>query len=199
MEEAVGQDEYWIQAFRKGDDRALAYFFKLHYKSLCYFIQKILHNQAEAEDIAAVAFVKLWERRANFDSTQKIKSFLFVTCKNASIDYLKQLSRRTVDQQNYLQHLEQLDVEVLNGVIESEFLNSLHQELLLLPDQCRKVFSMLYFEGKKTAEIATAMGLSVKTVRNYKARSLEILNNSFMKRGISDAIAFAIFIYLNKK
>lgn len=188
-----------MQAFRRGDEQALSVFFKLHYRSICYFVNKMIQDDGESEDIAAVAFVKLWERHESFESAQKIKAFLYITCRNASLNYLTQLKRRTASQQKYMQYLEIVDVEVLNTVIESEFINTLHQEVAALPEQCRLVFSMLYFEGRKTDEIAAALNLSVKTVRNYKARAIEILRNSFLKRGVSEALSLAIFVFLNKK
>jgi RNA polymerase sigma-70 factor (family 1) len=189
----------WITLFRQGDEKALAYFFKLHYRSLCYFVTKIIQDETEAEDTVAVAFVKLWERKDSFESAQGIKAFLFITCRNSSLNYLKQLKRSTARQQGYIYHLEILDAEVLNQVVESEFLNSLYLEVERLPEQCRKVFTMLYFEGKKTDEIALAMDLSVKTVRNYKARALETLHNAFLKKGVSNALSLVVFICLNKK
>jgi len=200
MNEVSEQEELdWIALFKLGDERALSYFFKQHYRSLCYFVTKMIQDEAEAEDTVAVAFVKLWERRDNFETAQSIKAFLFITCRNASLNYLKQLKRSTARQQEYLYHLEIMDTEVLNYVVESEFLNSLYMEVEQLPEQCRKVFSMLYFEGKKTDEIARSMDLSVKTVRNYKARAVEILHNAFLKKGISNALSLAVFIYLHKK
>ena len=199
MESVDQKEEHLIQAFRRGEEQALSVIFKLHYRSICYFVNKMIQDDGESEDIAAVAFVKLWERHESFESSQKIKAFLYITCRNASLNYLTQLKRRTASQQKYMQYLEIVDVEVLNTVIESEFINTLHQEVAALPEQCRLVFSMLYFEGRKTDEIAAALNLSVKTVRNYKARAIEILRNSFLKRGVSEALSLAIFFFLNKK
>ncbi|RKR83986.1 RNA polymerase sigma-70 factor (ECF subfamily) [Mucilaginibacter gracilis] len=189
----------WTEALRKGDEKALAHFFKLHYRGLHYFVSKMVLDDAEAEDIAASAFVKLWERKEDFESAQGIKAFLFITCRNASLNFLKQLKRRTSKQQEYVQHLDLIDLAVLNQVVESEFLNILHQEVELLPEQCRNVFTLLYFEGKKTDEVASLMNISVKTVRNHKARAIEILHNSFLKKAASDALTLAVFIFLNKK
>ncbi|PIG96933.1 hypothetical protein CS542_07950 [Pedobacter sp. IW39] len=53
----------------------------------------------------------------------------------------------------------------------------MNQEIEQLPEQCRKVFSMIYFEGK-TEEIAYIMDISVKTVRNHKSRAIELLHIS---------------------
>lgn len=189
----------WMELFRNGDERALAHFFKLHYRTLCYFVSGIVEDDSEAEDIASVAFVKLWENRSGFESAVNVKAYLFISCRNASLNYLKQAKRRSAVQQEYMNHLDELDPQFMNRIIESEFLNTLHLEVQQLPEQCRKVFSMLYFEGKKTAEIAEVMDLSVKTVRNYKARAIESLHNSFLKKHVSDALYFAFFLFFAKR
>jgi len=192
-------EQFWMDQFRFGNDKALAYFFDLHHKALCYFCKRMVQEHTEAEDIVSECFVKLWQRRDSFQTELSIKAFLYISCRNACLDFLKQLQRRTTRQEDYFRQLEVLDISVLNQVVESEFLNSLHLEVERLPEQCRKVFSLIYFEGKKTDEIAYLLGLSVKTVRNHKARAVELLHHAFLKKGISEAFTLAVFIFLNKK
>ncbi|MBB5440663.1 RNA polymerase sigma-70 factor (ECF subfamily) [Pedobacter sp. AK017] len=199
MKKETEDEHYWIEAFRNGDEKALAHFFDIHHKALCYFCNRLIDNNAEAQDIVAECFVKIWQRQHTFETARSIKAFLYITSRNACLDYLKQLKRRTTRQEDYFRQLEVVDITVLNHVVESEFLSILHQEVALLPDQCRKVFSLIYFEGKKTDEIAELMDLSIKTVRNHKARAIELLHHSFLKKGVSDALTLAIFIFLNKK
>lgn len=199
MEKITKDEHYWVEEFRKGNEKALAYFFRQHYRSLCYFVSKMIQNDEEAEDIAAISFIKLWDRKDDFDTKKNVKAFLFITCRNASLNFLKHLERRNLRQEEYVKHLSDIDEFVLNQVVESEFLNALNQEIEQLPEQCRKVFSMIYFEGKKTEEIAYIMDISVKTVRNHKSRAIELLHNSFLKKKVSDALMLAMFIFLNKK
>lgn len=200
MELRGKHDEYsWIEAFRIGDSKALAHFFDLYHRPLCYFVKRLIHNDAEAEDIVAECFVKLWDRKANFETERNIKSFLFISCRNASLDFFKKLKRRSIEEVEYQRQLEESDVGILNTVIESEFLNTLYEEIQLLPEQCRKVFSLIYFDRKKTDEVSRLMGISVKTVRNHKARAIQLLHNSFLKKGVSETLLFAVFIFLNKK
>ena len=61
---------------------------------------------------------------------------------------------------------------------------------------CREVFNLIYFEGKKTDEIAFQLNLSVKTVRNHKARAVDQLKTAFLKKNLSGPfyLAFLLFI-----
>ncbi|MCD0490422.1 RNA polymerase sigma-70 factor [Pedobacter sp. MC2016-14] len=193
------QDEqHWTRSFQNGDDNALAHFFKLHNKSLCYFAKRMVQDDEEAEDIVADCFLKLWERRQSFENATNIKSFLFISCRNASLDYLKHLKVKTVAQQTYFSQLSQSEDNILYTIMEAEFLEILSQEIELLPEKCKQIFKLIYFEGKKTDEIALELDLSVQTVRNQKTRAVELLRTVFLKKGMSNAFAIALMLFAGK-
>ena len=56
---------------------------------------------------------------------------------------------------------------------------------------------MLYFEGKKTSEIAVQLELPIKTIRNRRAKAVELLKTSFLKKGISDAMWLFLLMLLD--
>ena len=192
-------EQHWLELFRKGDNAALSYFFKLHYKALCYFVDRIIQNSLEAEDIVAESFVKTWERRADFPTTANIKAFLYITCRNASLNYLKHLKVKSAAQLKYYHELEQGEENILTRIIETEVLVILNQEIEHLPENYREVFKLLYFDQLKTDEIATQLGLTVQTVRNYKARAIDLLKASMLKKGISEVMMLGFLVLLGKK
>jgi RNA polymerase sigma-70 factor (ECF subfamily) len=197
---AIGNlsDQQIIVAFNTGDEESLSYFFKLHARSLKYFAEKLILDVAEAEDIVADCFYKMWEKRAEFDTTQNIKAFLFVSCRNACLNYLRGLKRKTAAQEHYFVQLERSQDTILNEIIETEFLQILNAEIDRLPERIREVFKLIYFEGKRTDEIAMQLDVSVKTVRNQKARAVELLKTAFLKKGMSAALLLALVLFLDK-
>lgn len=188
-----------MEAFRRGDEAALQYFFDLHYKFLCYFAVGLTGDDSEAEDIVADCFVKLWEQHEQKETEQTIKAFLYISCRNACLNYLKKLKRRSGWQEDYLLQLENGDEKMLQQLVESEFLDVLDKEVAGLPGQCAAVFKLIYYEGKKTDEIAELLNINVKTVRNHKARAVELLRTSFLKKGLPDMLVLALMLYLNSK
>lgn len=191
-------DQQIILAFNAGDEESLSHFFKLHVRSLKYFAEKLILDKAEAEDIVADCFYKLWEKRAEFSTTQNIKAFLFIACRNACLNYLRGLKRKTAAQEHYFTQLEESEDTILNEVIETEFLQILNAEIDRLPEKIKEVFKLIYFEGKRTDEIAMQLNVSVKTVRNQKARAVELLKTAFLKRGMSAALMLALLLFLDR-
>ena len=67
-----------IASFRSGDKKAMEYLYALHYKTLCYFANKLVLDLPQAEDIVADSYIKLWNLRSNFDTLVNIRAFLSV-------------------------------------------------------------------------------------------------------------------------
>ncbi|MBB5441168.1 RNA polymerase sigma-70 factor (ECF subfamily) [Pedobacter sp. AK017] len=189
-------NQYWINALRGGVDQALSHYFQMYNKSLLYFATKLIQDQEESQDIVANCFVVLWNKRANFETDESVKAFLYISCRNACLNFLKHLKIKTRVQQVFQDELAQNEDTVLYQIIRSEVLSELRQEIELLPENYREVFKLIYFEHKKTDEIAMQLDLSVQTVRNYKSRSVELLKTAMLRRGITGALMLAFLLAL---
>lgn len=75
-----------ITALKSGDTRAFTILWEKHYDKLVRFSECILKTNLIAEDVVSQTFQKVWERRDNFDSLQKIISFLYTTSRNHCIE-----------------------------------------------------------------------------------------------------------------
>lgn len=188
------EESRWLASLARGDESALSYFFKLHQKSLGYFALRMIEDEAEAEDIVAGCFVKLWEHRIDFENADKLKSFLYVSCRNACLNHLRHLKVKSAAQDVYHQELESSSKDVLYNIVESEVLQAIHREIEMLPENYREVFKRIYFGHQKTDEIALELGINVQTVRNYKNRSVALLKAAMLKQGLSSAFTLALLL-----
>ncbi|WP_083252331.1 RNA polymerase sigma-70 factor [Pedobacter steynii] len=188
---------YWINLLRRGDDQALSHYFQLHNKSLLYFATRLIENPEEAQDIVANCFVALWEKRSDFEADENVKAFLYISCRNACLNFLKHIKIKTRVQELFYKELVQNEDTVLYHIMRSEVLQALRMEIELLPENYREVFKLIYFEHKRTDEIAGQLNLSVQTVRNYKTRSVELLKTAMLKKGFSNALMLTILLALD--
>ncbi len=196
MEQLSKKDDvYWIGQLIAGNNKALSYFYGLYYSSLCYFAIRLIQDEAQAKDIVSESFVKVWEKHSDFVTAENIKAFLYIRCRNECLNYLRSLKRRIASQQYYFEQFNLNEDIILHEIIQAEFLEILDEEISLLPQKCGEVFKLLYYEGKKTDEVAQHLGISVKTVRSHKANAIEILKTAFLKKGISEAF-YLTFLFL---
>lgn len=164
-----------IAGLKNNDNRAFDQLFDQHFRALCYFAGNLVGDKEEAKDIALNSFTKLWTRREYFDTILSVKAFLYITTRNACLDYLRSLQRED-NRKKELAYLQpEAEETIKNQAIESEVLQKIYNEVKNLPRKCRQVFQMSYFEGLSTHEIATSMNLSESTVRNQRARALQLL------------------------
>ncbi|MGX5818721.1 RNA polymerase sigma factor [Chitinophaga lutea] len=178
-----------IAGIANGDQQAFRLLFRRHYKALCYFASTITLDQPEAEDLVQETFSRLWDKRADFPDTNAIKAFLYISVRNASLNFVRQRNKLGEKEQafTYLQSAAPDTPDPL--LLDVEVVQAVYGEIAQLPTQCRRVFSMSYIEGRKNDEIASVLGISYNTVRTQKLRALKLLRSSLLKKGLLPALA----------
>jgi len=63
--------------------------FRTHFSSLCFFSLKYVSDLDASKEIVHSVFVKLWERRNELDTTASLKSYLFTSVHNRSLNYIR--------------------------------------------------------------------------------------------------------------
>jgi RNA polymerase sigma-70 factor (family 1) len=182
MKEQPGEE--LVAEFNKGNPKSFNTIFNTFYSALCFFAERMILNKEEAEDIVGESFVKLWRLHENFETMQNIKAFLYITTKNACLNYLKQSERTAKRQQDMLYMLSNNEDHILSELTRSEVVRELHAAIESLPPQCRKIVRMSFVEGKKNQEIAEQLNLSIQTVKNQKVRAIYLLKVKLLNTNV---------------
>ena len=149
--------------------------FREHFAALCYFARKYLGDMDSSREIVHSVFVRLWENRAEFDWEKPAKSYLFTSVYNRSMNFIRD-NRRFVTGEPDAMREEITDASGFSDTLEEAELESrIKRALQSLPEKCREVFELNRFGGKKYAEIADQLGLSLKTVETHMSKALKIL------------------------
>jgi len=166
-------DQDLIAKLQSGDELAFGSIYEKFYAALCFFSLRLISDKSAAEDIVQEIMCKLWQKHADFNNKESIKAFLYISTRNACLNYLVKERRK---EKHHLQ-LSQLplDESEINEVIYAEALREIVVELDYLPVQCAKVLKMMYHEGLKPQEIADKLQITVSTVYNQKMRGIAIL------------------------
>jgi len=189
-------DNDLISQFTRGDTEAFTAIYNAYYPTLHSFVRKFIPEREDAEDITADIFIKLWRIHANFDTIKNIEAFLYITGRNACLDFLRSLKRRNEKQKELLYVLLQEPAEgVLPEDIKAEVLKTIYQEIEKLPPSCRNVFKLAYLEGLSNSDIAETLRINNQSVRNHKQRAIKILRIALLNRNM--VIGALIGLYCN--
>ncbi len=177
-----GQATAAMTELKRGNSQAMISFFELYYAPLCYFAERLVHNRPAAEDIVEDSFMKLWKKHSDFESIQNIKAFLYITTRNACLNYVKQVQRDSASKKEIAYLSAGKEDFVLNAMIRSEVLREIYQAIEKLPAQSKKVFKMSVLDNMKNQEIAAELSVSIHTVKNQKMRAMQLLRMNLLRK-----------------
>src|ERR1700689_1849067 len=170
-------EQQLVDDFHRGDEKAFSQLFRLLYAAMCFYALRYTGDQAAAEDITEESFLKIWDRRETFSNYKVLRSFLYSTVRNASLNWLKTKKRQAVHKKELAIQTEVFESSVLENIVRAEVFNDVYAAFAKLPPRCRQIISMIFFEGKNAREVAEELNLSIGTVKTQKARGLMLLRN----------------------
>lgn len=167
------EEMYCIAQMKAGNEEAFQYLFDLFYERLRFFARGITLSDLGAEDLVQDAFVQLWKRRDGFDNFHSVKAFLYLAVKNAGRNIIKH--EKVVSRYALTQRSAPLEETVIQRIMEAELLADMHKALARLPEGCREVIHLCYFQGLKNQEAASQLEVSINTIKTQKVRGLRML------------------------
>ncbi len=170
---------YPPQELETNIEMVFEYLFKSHFKALHAYAFTIIKEEMMAEEIVQNVFCRLWEKREQIEINQSAKAYLYRSVYNESLNYLKHQKVKATYQQHAARNKD-LETHSAAKTEHKELQFHLANALNELPEQCRTIFQMSRFEELKYREIASELGLSVKTVENQMGKALKILRTKLV-------------------
>ncbi len=177
----MDDDVTLIRKYQDGDTDALRELIERYTDTIYNFTYKLgAHN--EAADITQEVFIKVWKRVDSFDTDKaSFKTWLFTIARNTTIDYLRKrrpLLFATLNKEDDIPFEETLIDETPLPDIQLETTmttETLHKQLLELPEHYRTVVTLHYNEDMTFDEIGTVLGKPLNTVKSWHRRALSKL------------------------
>ena len=161
---------------KKGDERAFEQVFRAHYTSLTAFAHTFLHDIDLSESIVQNVFVKLWEKRKQYEISS-LKSYLMIAVRNSCHNELKRIkSDRT-----YKSSLKNEDLVEMANFSDSGTMEKIAQTIEKLPEQRKRIFKLNRLDGLKYREIAEKLNISPKTVEIQMGKALKFLRENLLE------------------
>lgn len=141
------------------------------------FAKKILVDEDDARDVVHQVFISIWEKRQEMDLSVSLKSYLFTSVHNRSLNVIR--DRKKFSSAEVPDVAGEWDVSSAIETMELE--DKIMEVVGTLPEKCREVFELSRFDGLKYSEIAEHLQISVKTVENQMSKALKILREKLAK------------------
>ncbi|WP_131539473.1 RNA polymerase sigma-70 factor [Pedobacter nototheniae] len=189
-----------INLFERKDSNHFALFYNQYFQKLLLLCDKYVQDMPVAEEIVHDVFIKIWANPYKLSEVRSLKSYLYKSTVNASINHIGKQKNIIVYEEHMPEQLTEDELDIIDQ--ENSLIVLLYQEIDRLPEQCRKVFKMSRFELLKYREIAEKLNISERTVENHlraalktlRARLTESIKHTDTKPG--DVIKFmTLFLY----
>jgi RNA polymerase sigma-70 factor (ECF subfamily) len=167
-------DRELLARLARGDEAAYDAIFRAWYAPLVRATQSIVRDAAVAEELVQDAMLELWRRRETLDAEGSPQAYLFRATRNRALNHLRHLAvqRKSAAM---LRDDEGKDATAPEELVAQELEAAVKEAIAALPPRCREVFELSRERGLKYAEIADALGVTVKAVEANMGRALRIL------------------------
>jgi RNA polymerase sigma-70 factor, ECF subfamily len=169
-------DRGLLERLRAGDQAAFDTVFRAHYAHLVAFGQGLLRDRAAAEDAAQDVMLELWRRREEIAITESLRAYLLRATRNRALNQLRH-ANVAMRAEPHLVSEESVNATGASQLVAGELRDALAAAVSELPPACREVFELSRGQGLRYAEIASTLGISVKTVESQMGKALKHLRS----------------------
>jgi len=155
-----------LDGLRQGDIKAFDELYHQYAKKLMAFALTFFSDKNLAEEAVQVIFIRIWEKRQDLDSSKSFKTYLFQSVKFFMYNHIRDRKQScTIEEAPMGSFLEEnkIEDELVYGELE------ITTQLLIekLPAVQKNVFKLSKLEGLTSAEIATKLNLSKRTIDHH--------------------------------
>jgi RNA polymerase sigma-70 factor (ECF subfamily) len=181
----VTPDRTLVERMTRGDERAVQTLVDRHGDALYALAYSILQDPADAEEVAADAFLQAWRKAGSFDASRaSVTAWLAVITRSRALDRLrsrKQGGRHLAieldpvasrDPPARAEHAPDRELEA------SEAKRLVDRALGELPEPQRRVIELAYFSGLSQSEIAERMSIPLGTVKTRTLSAMKRLREA---------------------
>lgn len=165
-------DSFPIEALRRGDKAAFNHLFTEYYPPLCFFAEKMLKDRFAAEEVVQGVMMKVWEKHADFNAFPALKSFLYISTRNAALNVLDKIRRQRKHEHAATDAAPASEEVTLSAIFKAEAMREIYNAISRLPEKYRTIIEMAYKEELKVNEIADLLSIPVNTVHKQKMRAI---------------------------
>ena len=163
-------DEQLMEQLQQRDPVALEYLYDRHSAIVKSLGMKVVHNEAEADDLVQEIFMEIWNRAAGYDPAKgKPLGWIVTLARRRAIDRLRKCQSHCRAEDRLKEETEQ-QPEAWTTDPEEDFVMADVRELLqklikTLPVAQYQAIELAFYKGMSQREIAAHTGIPLGTIK----------------------------------
>lgn len=167
-------DKELVEGIVKGNESCFEQLFVRYYVVVRKFIGGFIGDGQASEDLAQELFIRLWNRRFSLDPSESVRNYLMVSARNAALNFLKAQERKS-EVPVAEAETQVSEGSLLDPLCYQQLEMELRRAISTLPERRRQVFVMSRVDMLPNEEIASRLGLSIRTVEKHIELALKDL------------------------
>lgn len=185
-----------ISGLGKGDKKSYTILFNQYYERIRFFADKFVNDLELAHELTIEAFIKLWQKRKDFETVQNVQAFLYITTKHACLNHLKHLKVRKAAHEEILYAAEKENDQFVDEEMQMELVKLVMLESNSLTRTCSQIIKLHYGEGLTYKEIAQQLQISVENVRVQHSNAISTLRVLLKRKDILFLVAICTLMFI---
>lgn len=180
------EEAAWIARILRGEPHLYGRLVERYQRRLWFAMTRVLGDSDEAADVTQEAFVKAWEKLAEYDARFRFYAWLYTIARNRALNVLRRRRIRGFLSLSRPEGAPQIEAhdDTAAGVERSELAAALEACRESLPPNQREAFDLRHADGMAYAEIAAATGVPQGTVMSRLHRAREKMRDCLRSKGV---------------
>jgi RNA polymerase sigma-70 factor (ECF subfamily) len=170
---------------REGDDSGFDFLIEKYRKPIINFMYRMVHNQAEAEELAQEVFLRVYRSRQTYRAEAKFTTWLYRIATNLGVNHARDTKHERAAQTIYL---DQPDPETGTTpdvpdmrpgaeveLVRDERMRAIRRHVMALPERQRTAVLMHKYQGMDYKEIGAVLRLSESATKSLLFRAYQTL------------------------
>ena len=183
-----------VKSLVSDNKKALDELYNYYYPRLYAFAKKFLKVEDDINDILQEVFIKIWENRKNIKNVETFNAYIFTITKNAVVSYFREKTKLIAFESRVREMATAEGYLTENTAEYKDIKEKVDQLIEQLPQKRQQIFKLSREQGLSNKEIASEMGISVKTVEDHIMHAIRFLKNNLKTLDIITLLYLALFL-----
>lgn len=184
-------DEQLMAMIQNRQSEAIGFLHDRYSSMIKALIMKVLHNEAESDDMLQEIFMEIWDRAASYDPEKgKALGWMITLSRRRAIDRLRKREAycRMEDRltEASKQNPQESHAHVEEDIAHAEMREHLNRVLVTLPPAQQQVIQLAFYKGMSQREIAAHTGIPLGTIKTRIELGLKKISEAL--KGFEDLL-----------